>query len=360
MGALRRHAACILLARGLTCLNKFVQRAKTLEPLQIESHGSLEPRGKVMQRRYWAGLAVFGLAAVPLLVGEGAQTAPPAAAVVVAEPLVNRTAAAPAQGLGESQGRNTGRNSDVTAPAAVKDEPELPAGAHPAGADGVCPSDMVLVAGEYCTEVRQNCKEWLDDPKLQYARCGVYEPESKCVGKRVAMRYCIDRYEYTKPGEELPLNHQSFVTGSKICKAQGKRLCAEQEWTFACEGEEMRPYPYGFERKAVCNQDRDEDLFEMKKGKQVLKDHREPSGARPECVSPFGVHNLAGNVDEPTLREGAIHNYPFRTALKGGWWMPARNRCRPATTAHDDHYEDIQVGVRCCADAPGTNAGPNG
>jgi len=35
--------------------------------------------------------------------------------------------------------------------------------------------------------------------------------------------------------------------------------------------------------------------------------------------------------------------------LKGGWWMPARNRCRPATTAHDDYYKDIQVGTRCCA-----------
>jgi hypothetical protein len=61
---------------------------------------------------------------------------------------------------------------------------------------------------------------------------------------------------------------------------------------------------------------------------------------------------MVGNMDEPVLREGARYNYPFRNALKGGWWMSGRNRCRPSTTAHDDHYEDVQVGIRCCADNP--------
>jgi formylglycine-generating enzyme len=53
-------------------------------------------------------------------------------------------------------------------------------------------------------------------------------------------------------------------------------------------------------------------------------------------------------MDEPVAREGFEKNQPFRNALKGGWWMPARNRCRPATTAHDDYFKDIQIGVRCC------------
>ena len=54
-------------------------------------------------------------------------------------------------------------------------------------------------------------------------------------------------------------------------------------------------------------------------------------------------------MDESVLREGPEHIEPFRNALKGGWWMPARNRCRPSTTAHDDYYNDIQVGTRCCS-----------
>ncbi|MEZ4226253.1 MAG: SUMF1/EgtB/PvdO family nonheme iron enzyme [Polyangiaceae bacterium] len=228
----------------------------------------------------------------------------------------------------------------------------------PVTASSACPGDMVLVEGSYCTEVRHECKKWLDDPKLPYARCQEYEPSARCVGQRVPMHYCIDRTEYTKPGEKLPLNWQSFSSGAKVCKSLGKRLCTESEWNFACEGEEMRPYPYGWSREPKCNQDRD-DLYENNPRKQILKDNRMSAEELAECVSPFGVVNMAGNLDEPVLRENARFNPPYRNGLKGGWWMAARNRCRPATTKHDDYYNDIQVGVRCCAEAPGT-AAPTG
>ena len=98
-------------------------------------------------------------------------------------------------------------------------------------------------------------------------------------------------------------------------------------------------------------QSRSTDLYEVNPHRQILADRRERADARPECVSPFGVYNLAGNMDESVLREGKAHVDPFRNALKGGWWMAARNRCRPATTAHDDYYKDIQVGTRCCSAA---------
>ncbi|HEX3774119.1 MAG TPA: SUMF1/EgtB/PvdO family nonheme iron enzyme [Polyangiaceae bacterium] len=217
-------------------------------------------------------------------------------------------------------------------------------------ANDACPRDMVLVEGEYCTDVLQTCNRWLDDESLPFARCAEYQSPARCVGARVKQRFCIDRYEYTAPGDSLPLNYQSFEKASTVCTDLGKRICTESEWNFACEGEDMRPYPYGFSREAVCNQDRS-DLYEPNPHYQVLADRREPATARPECVSPFGVYNMAGNMDEPVRREGSAHVEPYRNALKGGWWMAARNRCRPATTAHDDNYKDIQVGVRCCAAA---------
>jgi len=215
---------------------------------------------------------------------------------------------------------------------------------------GACPRDMVLVEGEYCTEVMQDCLRWLDDETLPFARCAEYRSPARCAGSRVKERFCIDRYEYTAPGEELPLNYASFQKATEVCAGLGKRVCTESEWNFACEGEEMRPYPYGFSRQATCNQDRT-DLYEPNPHYQILADRREPAAARPGCVSPFGVYNMAGNMDEPVLREGSAHVEPYRNALKGGWWMAARNRCRPATTAHDDYYKDIQVGVRCCSAA---------
>jgi sulfatase modifying factor 1 len=211
-----------------------------------------------------------------------------------------------------------------------------------------CPKEMVLVEGGYCSEVLQVCARWLDDETLPFARCAEYHSPSRCIGNRVQERFCIDRYEYTAPGQDLPLNYQSFSKASALCGSLGKRLCTESEWNFACEGEDMRPYPYGFNREPKCNQDRD-DLYEVNPHRQILADRRERADARPECVSPFGVFNMVGNMDESVLREGPEHVDPFRNALKGGWWMPARNRCRPATTAHDDYYNDIQVGVRCCS-----------
>jgi sulfatase modifying factor 1 len=242
------------------------------------------------------------------------------------------------------------------APAITATPGDVPASPAPAiipvapDASGSCPRDMVLVEGEYCSDVLQVCNRWLDDETLPFARCAEYQSPAHCIGSRVKQRFCIDRYEYTAPGDSLPLNFQSFEKASAVCGGLGKRVCTESEWNFACEGEEMRPYPYGFSRQAVCNQDRS-DLYEPNPHYQVLADRREPATARPECVSPFGVFNMAGNMDEPVLREGSAHIEPYRNALKGGWWMAARNRCRPATTAHDDYYRDIQVGVRCCSAA---------
>jgi len=276
----------------------------------------------------------------------------------------------PAQGavVERNADRNVDRHAVTNVPLATNTVPApdkqvtgVPAGAV-ASTSGSCPADMVEVEGDYCTEVRQTCTKWLDDPKLPYARCGEYEPKATCVGERVKMHYCIDRYEYTKPGEDKPMNHASFVIASDVCKNIGKRICTESEWNFACEGEEMRPYPYGWNREAKCNQDRPkEELYDANNKRfQVLADHRMPAGANPECVSPFGVYDMVGNMDEPVLRESQRYAYPYRNGLKGGWWMPARNRCRPATTKHDDHYEDIQVGVRCCADTPGSAPGATG
>lgn len=211
-----------------------------------------------------------------------------------------------------------------------------------------CPQDMVLVAGLYCTEVRHRCLEWLDDETLPFARCKRYASTATCVGERVEKRFCIDRFE-SADADGMPVNHMSFHLAGKRCREQNKRLCTESEWNFACEGEAMSPYPYGIERQPKCNQDR-ADLYEPNPKRRILADRRIANDPTSPCVSPFGVINMVGNLDEPVVRETA-QQPGFHNALKGGWWMAGRNRCRPSTTAHDDYYRDTQIGVRCCADA---------
>lgn len=219
-------------------------------------------------------------------------------------------------------------------------------------AEGPCGSGMLLVEGDYCPDAEQVCLKWLDPPPYQNLRCGEYAKPAKCKGPRQHRRFCIDREEYTDPAtsgadpkDALPTVNKSWGAAKSICEARGGRLCKETEWEFACEGVEMNPYPYGFTRDStLCNHDR----TDLGGAQDKLTDHRAPPSAFPACVSPFGAHNMIGNVDEWVEREGIAA--PRRSALRGGWWLPGRNRCRAATTHHDESYSGKQVGFRCCSD----------
>jgi sulfatase modifying factor 1 len=216
-----------------------------------------------------------------------------------------------------------------------------------------CPSGMVLVEGSWCPEVSQSCVEWKDDPgKSQFARCARYAEPSTCKAQRQPMRFCIDKYE-SADDSGLPAADVSWTLAAASCQALGKRLCKEREWVFACEGEEMRPYPYGFERNpAVCN-------FEISEGlstnKGALADKRQPVTANPDCLSPFGVVNMVGNIDEWVVLDKPHYSQVnggrrMASGLKGGWWGPLRNRCRPTTVDHDEFFHELQTGYRCCAE----------
>ncbi len=211
-------------------------------------------------------------------------------------------------------------------------------------ASPACPPEMVLVEGRYCPDVEQPCKRWMD-PKGRYEhfRCAEYG-ESVCRSARKAMRFCIDRTEHAAPGDALPRNFVSFADGQEICRAVGKRLCKESEWQFACEGEDMLPYPYGHRRDATaCNTDVTENLGRIGR----LVDHRTAPGEKAACRSPFGVMDLAGNLEEwveadDPARKGA------REVMKGSWWIPSRHACRSFQIGHGARYGGGETGVRCC------------
>ncbi|OJY28542.1 MAG: hypothetical protein BGO98_05580 [Myxococcales bacterium 68-20] len=216
----------------------------------------------------------------------------------------------------------------------------------------VCGEGLLLIEGDHCPDAEQVCMKWLDPPPYQNLRCAEYAKPAKCKVPRVQRRFCIDRHEFAEPAspdtaEVLPIVNKNWGEAKALCEARGARLCKEAEWEFACEGPEMSPYPYGWKRDStICNFDKTGLGGAMEK----LKDLRAPLSAYPECVSPFGVHNMVGNVDEWVEREG--RSAPNRSALRGGWWLPGRNRCRAATVAHGEDYSGKQVGFRCCKDAP--------
>ena len=207
-----------------------------------------------------------------------------------------------------------------------------------------CPDGMIEVAGEYCPVVEHRCLRWLDPPGKYHAfRCAEYAATPACKAERRAMRYCIDRDEQRLPGassDARASNDVSWPQARDACAARGARLCTQSEWQFACEGEELRPYPYGFARDATaCNIDH----FDLGRT-GALRDLRTPVGGNTRCASPFGVLDLAGNLEEWV--QGDAGEKP--TLLKGSWWMPGRSTCRAVNAGHDEAYRGTETGFRCC------------
>ena len=232
----------------------------------------------------------------------------------------------------------------------------------PISAPSACAAGMVEVQGDFCPYVEQKCLRWLDpDTKM---RCAEFAPTGECPTRAVHKHFCIDQYEYPNEPGAKPVVMNTWNQARTQCSVQGKRLCVESEWTLACEGQERLPYPYGYSRNAdACNIDKphpapDERLIgdpRTRDAEVARLDQRDPSGSKEACVSPFGVHDMTGNVDEWVVNESGR---PYKSGLKGGYWGPVRDRCRPMTTAHDENFAFYQIGFRCCGDAAAAVTAP--
>lgn len=231
-----------------------------------------------------------------------------------------------------------------------------------------CPDGMVYIEDEYCSEVEQTCVDSWYDKSNKKKVCEKFEPPSKCVGERIRKRYCIDRFSWPNVKGERPEVMNNFYQAQVKCAAVGKRMCTESEWTLACEGPEMKPFPYGYERDpAKCNGDHPWDSPNMTKVAQ-----RDPtelarlwrgvrSGSQPECVSDYGVHDLPANNDEVVANEqtGTGWKTKYASVHTGGpWYKGVRNQCRPKIYTHDEGFYYYFLGFRCCANPDGAENEP--
>ena len=218
---------------------------------------------------------------------------------------------------------------------------------------------MKLVAGDFCSEVEHRCLvEWYA-PQNNKRVCEQFEEHAKCIGSTKPMRFCIDTYEWPNQRGARPEVMNAFHQAQVKCAAVGKRLCTENEWSFACEGPRMKPFPYGFTRDPKkCNGDHRWDNPSLKKMND--RDPAElarlwrgvPSGSQPHCVSDFGVADLPANTDEvvaaesPTARHSSVHT-------GGPWYSGVRNQCRPKVYTHGEETYGYFLSFRCCASTEG-------
>jgi formylglycine-generating enzyme required for sulfatase activity len=216
---------------------------------------------------------------------------------------------------------------------------------------------MVLSEGLFCPEVDQHCAVPAGEPAAEL--CQRYAKPSVCLSlERELMRFCIDRFEWPNRLGQKPLVLVSWEEAQQLCASAGKRLCDEDEWVFACEGEQLLPYTYGYERdptRCVIDRlpsngpepqlphDRCMDDSECKSAFDAL-DQREPAGTFQQCVSPSGAHDMNGNVEEwVRLQDSA--------GLAGGFWGPERANCRVPADSTTRNQRGYQVGFRCCRNA---------
>jgi formylglycine-generating enzyme required for sulfatase activity len=218
---------------------------------------------------------------------------------------------------------------------------------------------MVLVDGAYCPFVAHRCKKERKSRSREEAVCELYDNAVLCEGALDPLRYCIDRYEYPNRVGALPATLVSFEEAERACATEDKRLCTLREWTFACEGEAVLPYPVGLERKAaVCNWDAGPDAHVTPtRGPHVAAtlakaDRRMAAGERTTCASPFGVVDLGGNVAEWVVEPTQSKKRdPFASVIAGGGWGSGPGACRTHDDAHPPPHRAAMVGFRCCADA---------
>ena len=228
-----------------------------------------------------------------------------------------------------------------------------------------CPSDMVEINGDYCLVNDQQCLQWVDvngkptDPPANTSgRCGIWKSPVKCLTKTVHKRYCIDQYEFPNKKGQVPQDWMTWYDVKNSCEAVGKKMCTRSEWTFAAEGPNMHPYPYGdgFHRdKTVCNFDNHNtvDVFKATNRNTpeaiVLHNMLLPSGSQDKCVSDWGIHDMPGNIDEWVVNEAGK---PYVSGLMGGHVFGVRNASRPMTDAHGPDFSWYETGGRCCKDVP--------
>ncbi|MCA9621650.1 MAG: SUMF1/EgtB/PvdO family nonheme iron enzyme [Myxococcales bacterium] len=224
------------------------------------------------------------------------------------------------------------------------------------GPDPRCPEDMRLVKGRHHDVLSQRCLDERRDGKVDH--CYRYQESlSLGSGRTSEIAVCMDQFEAPNRKGAPPMVLESFDSASRWCEKRGRRLCSEQEWELACEGPEHRPWAYGWAVNVkLCNSAKGwkaVDFEAFGKTREIARKESDrlwqgsPSGRYKTCVSPFGIFDLTGNVEEWVTAR------PERDkpgALMGGFWAKPWTGCRGTNDAHQSNFAFYETGFRCCLD----------
>jgi formylglycine-generating enzyme required for sulfatase activity len=136
---------------------------------------------------------------------------------------------------------------------------------------------------------------------------------------------------------DAPVVGVSVADAAKFARWVGKALPTEEQWEKASRGPDGRAFPWGDEELgngAACM------------GRDPATGGTDPVGRHPGSASPYGVHEMAGNVWEWTAT--TVEDAETVHIIKGGCYNDPPDLCRSymrLAAAPKDKHETI--GFRC-------------
>ena len=172
-----------------------------------------------------------------------------------------------------------------------KDMSQIPAGIFIMGSNSTladeAPAHRVYLDSYWIDKYEVSAEQFSEFLNAKNNRKGYY------LDNKIGTLIYSDRYRPRTGLENFPINNVNWSAANDYCRWKGKRLPTEAQWEKAARGTSGYQYPWG-NTPATGKLARYSQVWTDEEKHQVML----PVQSLTEGQSPYGLHNMAGNVKE--------------------------------------------------------------